>query len=200
MPRIPAEFVMSAMHLAQLPTDRLPEIALAGRSNVGKSSLINTVLQTAKLAQTSNTPGRTRALNYYRIRPSGTDRGAFYFVDMPGYGYAEISKTARAHWGQLIGEYLQQRETMKGILHIVDLRHPPQPLDFQMRDTIAELGVPFLLVGTKADKLAKSKVAEAMLVMAEALNIDTNDTLAFSAGDGMNRDELWRRILALVAG
>lgn len=196
MMRVKAEFVISVARMDQLPDERLPEIALAGRSNVGKSSLINTLVGKTNLARTSNTPGRTQTLNYYRITPEG--KAPFFLVDMPGYGYAAINKGTRADWDNLIGNYARTRETLRGIIQLIDLRHPPQPLDHEMCQWLQSHDHNFLVVGTKADKIAKTKVAEAMLKVAEKLNIDSRDTLAFSAETGLNKEQLWRWVMEAV--
>ena len=194
-----AEFIMSAVHIEQLPTDRLPEIALAGRSNVGKSSLINKVLGKRGLARTSNTPGRTQALNYYRIYPDGNTGKPFYLVDMPGFGFARVSASRRAQWGRLIEDYLSHRETLRGIIHLVDMRHPPQPLDLQMAEWLRHYQAHFLIAATKTDKIASTKVPEQLLQIAEGLNIDSAQTVAFSAETGLGKEFVWRWILDSVS-
>ncbi len=187
-----AEFVLGVAQLSQLPTDRLPEIALAGRSNVGKSSLINRVLGRDGLAHTSNTPGRTQQLNFYRVWPEGKAGPAFYLVDMPGYGHAEVSLSRRKEWGRLIDEYLSARPALRGVIHLIDMRHPPQPLDLEMSGWLRHFDHNFVVVATKADKIAKTKVAEQALQVAERLNVDSSDVLAFSAENGLGRDAVWR--------
>ena len=198
MPLI-AEFVTSVADLAQLPQDGLPEIAWAGRSNVGKSSLINTLVMQRGLARTSNTPGRTQTLNYYRITPPGAKK-AFYLVDMPGYGFAAVNAVRRAQWGELMEGYLHARRTLRGIVQLVDLRHPPQPLDLVMAEWLHAHDHPYLVVGAKADKVAKTTVPERMIQIAEALHIDSRDTLACSASTALGRDQLWRWVLAAAGG
>jgi GTP-binding protein len=193
-----AEFVTSAAQSDQLPTERLPEIAFAGRSNVGKSSLINRLLGKAKLARTSNTPGRTQTLNFYRVFPDGHASKPFFLVDMPGYGFANVNAGKREAWGRLIEDYLSTRKTLRGVIHLIDLRHPPQPLDLQMSAWLQHFENHFLVVGTKADKIAKTKVPEHLLQVAEGLNVDTINTLAFSAETGLGRDQLWRWVLDTV--
>lgn len=200
MPPIVAEFIQSAAHPDQFPRTHLPEIAMAGRSNVGKSSLINRVLGHKKLAHTSNTPGRTQTINFYQVWPEGRAGASFYLVDMPGYGHAEVSKARRAQWGQLIEDYLISREPLRGIIHLIDMRHPPQPLDLEMSSWLRHYEHHFLVVGTKADKIAKTKVPEHLLQIAERLNVDSADTLAFSAETGLGRDALWRWILNTARG
>jgi len=194
---IRAEFVLSVTNPAQFPNEGLPEIAFAGRSNVGKSSLINKLLNKPGLAKTSKTPGRTQALNYYRIHPE-TGK-PFFLVDMPGYGYAKINLNMRQQWEHLIEHYLKTREMLGGVVHLVDLRHPPQPLDHEMVAWLQHYELNFLIVGTKADKIAKTKVPEALLQVAEKLNIDSQNTLAFSAETGLGRDALLRWVLDTVA-
>ncbi|NLN74840.1 MAG: YihA family ribosome biogenesis GTP-binding protein [Armatimonadetes bacterium] len=194
---IKAEFVTSVARLDQLPDEPLPEIALAGRSNVGKSSLINRLLGNSKLARTSNTPGRTQTLNYYRVSPP--DIRAFFLVDMPGYGYAAVNRAKRSDWGNLIEGYASSRPTLRGIIQLIDLRHPPQPLDHSMSQWLRDRRFNSLVVGTKADKVARTKVPELMLKIAENLNIDSRDTMAFSAQSGLGRDMLWQWIVDMVA-
>ena len=196
MIRVNAEFLTSVARLDQLPEEPLPEIALVGRSNVGKSSLINKLVGRTKLARTSNTPGRTQTLNYYRI--SSPDQEPFFMVDMPGYGFAAINLAKRSDWGNLIENYAKSRSTLRGIIQLIDLRHPPQPLDHSMSEWIKRHDFNFLVVGTKADKVAKTKVSGLMLQIAEKLNIDSRDTLAFSAETGLGREELWRWIVGSV--
>lgn len=196
--RINAEFILSVVHLDQLPKDRLPEIALAGRSNVGKSSLINALLGKPGLARTSNTPGRTQTLNYYRITPDAGCR-PFYLVDMPGYGFAAINLASRAQWGELMESYLSTTPTLCAVMQLIDLRHPPQPLDHSMSEWLREGEHNHIVVGTKADKLPKTKVAESMLRAAEHLNVDSQATLAFSAQTGLGREKLWRWVTDTIA-
>lgn len=190
--RINAEFVTSVARLDQLPQERLPEIALAGRSNVGKSSMINTLVGKSGLARTSNTPGRTQTLNYYLITPDEKSGKPFYLVDMPGYGFAAINQAKRASWSDLIEAYLDSRQNLCGIVQLIDLRHPPQPLDHSVSEWLKAHEHNYLVVGTKADKVAKTKVPELMLKIAESLNIDSLDTISFSAQTGFGRDKLWR--------
>jgi len=192
-----AEVVLSVTTPAQFPREGLPEIAFAGRSNVGKSSLINRLLGSSRLARTSKTPGRTQALNYYRIHP---EKGSpFFLVDMPGYGFAKVNKQLHAQWERLVEHYLPEHETLCGVVHLVDLRHPPQPLDLEMVAWLQHYELNYLIVGTKADKIAKTKVPDALLQVAETLNIDSVNTLAFSAETGLGRDALWRWVLDTVA-
>ncbi|MFO7273944.1 MAG: ribosome biogenesis GTP-binding protein YihA/YsxC [Bacillota bacterium] len=201
---IHAEFVISATAPDQFPSDGLPEVALVGRSNVGKSSLINALVQNRKLAKTSNTPGRTRALNFYRVWPQGKARppGApaakpFYFVDMPGYGFARVSEAERRAWGRLIEGYLLTRRTLRGILHVVDVRHPPTADDVTMREWLRYHRLATLCVATKADKVGRSAWSRHLEVIARELGLegDVEPVVLFSAETGLGRAEVWRWII-----
>lgn len=191
-----AELAQVAGKPSQFPTEGLPEIAMVGRSNVGKSSLINRLLGKKGLARTSNTPGRTQTINFYRVMPEGEPHSAFFLVDLPGYGHAEVSMGKREQWRRLIDDYLSTRRTLCGIIHLLDLRHPPQPLDLQMSAWLRHVEHHFLVVGTKADKIAKTKVPDHLQIIADALNIPQQDTLSFSAETGVGKEELWAWILA----
>lgn len=234
-----AEFVLSAASPSQFPADELPEVALAGRSNVGKSSMINALMKQNKLARTSNTPGRTQTLNYYRIWPEGkpkmgdpkapedkTDRftlkgsareaahqtGAFYFVDMPGYGYAKVSESQRKQWAKLIEKYLQERPTLKAVIQIVDLRHPPSRDDVAMWEWLRHHGKVRLCLATKADKVGKSHWPAHMKEIVQGLgmrsiltpgaetpiNGETEPILLFSSEEGTGREPLWAWVNAVV--
>lgn len=184
------EFVISAVKPDQYPTDALPEIALAGRSNVGKSSLINRLIQRKNLARTSGQPGKTQTLNYYRIN------GEMYFVDLPGYGFARVSMQTRQQWGKMIETYLTQRDTLRGVLHLVDLRHAPSSEDIMMSDWLAHYGIPTCVVATKADKISKNKRASHAKVIRQSLGLDATDPfIVFSSEEGIGKDELWAWIM-----
>ncbi|MHB9132236.1 MAG: ribosome biogenesis GTP-binding protein YihA/YsxC [Armatimonadota bacterium] len=192
---IMAEFVTSAAQPDQFPKDYLPEIALAGRSNVGKSSLINCLLGKKGMARTSNTPGRTQTLNFYRVYPHGKTGKSFYLVDMPGYGYSAVNARQRAQWAKLIDSYLTEREPLKGVVQLVDLRHPAQPLDIQMTEWLLHYEHNFLVVGTKADKVAKTKADDMLRAISEELHVDPDASVVFSASTGHGKDVLWRWLL-----
>lgn len=183
------EFVISAAGEHQFPADGLPELALAGRSNVGKSSLINTMLQRRNLARTSSQPGKTQTLNYYRINHS------LYFVDFPGYGYARVSKTQREAWGRLAERYLRKRQPLKLVLQLVDLRHPPSADDRKMYDWLSHYGIPMCVVATKADKISRNQLPKHIKVIRQTLGMPADVPLiVFSSQTGTGRDELWSLI------
>jgi GTP-binding protein len=184
-----AEFVISAVKPDQYPTDALPEIALAGRSNVGKSSLINRMIGRKNLARTSSQPGKTQTLNYYRINDD------FYFVDLPGYGFAKVSKETRQKWGRIIEHYLLNRTELKLVLHVIDLRHPPTADDQMMYDWLKHYRLPVCVVMTKADKIPRGKRERHVKIIRETLGAKPEDALIlFSSQDGLGRDELWEVI------
>ena len=180
------EFVISAVKPEQYPEDALPEIALAGRSNVGKSSLINRLIQRKNLARTSGQPGKTQTLNYYRIN------GSMYFVDLPGYGFARVSQETRKQWGKMIEKYLTERRNLKAVLHLIDLRHPPSAEDVMMSEWLDHIGLETCVVATKADKLPKGKRPMHAKVIREKLGLSKERPLiVFSSEEGLGKDELW---------
>lgn len=184
-----AEFVISAVGPAQYPDDALPEIALAGRSNVGKSSLINRMINRKNLARTSSSPGKTQHMNYYRVNER------LYLVDFPGYGYAKVSKVQRAAWGKMVEKYLSERDTLKLVLHVVDLRHPPTADDKMMFDWLKHYHIPLCVVATKADKIPKTRWPKHIKIMKEALGVTPGDSfIPFSSEIGLGREELWALI------
>nr|WP_145163088.1 ribosome biogenesis GTP-binding protein YihA/YsxC [Paenibacillus terrae] len=188
-----AEFIISAVGPDQYPVDALPEIALAGRSNVGKSSLINRMINRKNLARTSSTPGKTQHMNYYRINE------ALYFVDFPGYGYAKVSKTQRAAWGKMIEKYMLERQTLKLVLMVVDLRHPPTKDDVMMYDWLQHYDIPICVVATKADKIPKSRWQKHVKQMKESLLLRSHDLFVmFSSELGVGKEELWAVIQSYV--
>ncbi|MFC5402108.1 ribosome biogenesis GTP-binding protein YihA/YsxC [Cohnella soli] len=195
------EFVISAVGPAQYPESGLPEVALAGRSNVGKSSLINKMLLRRNLARTSQQPGKTQTLNYYRING---DVGELYFVDFPGYGYAKVSKSEREAWGKMIERYLRGREPLKLVLQLVDLRHPPSADDIRMYEWLSHYEIPMTVVATKADKVSRSQWQKHMKIIRQSLGMPGHvPLLLFSSETGQGREELWSLIeqsAALAAG
>jgi GTP-binding protein len=182
-----AEFVVGAASLAQLPRGGLPEIALAGRSNVGKSSLLNRLTGRKKLARTSKTPGKTREINLYRIDEE------FMLADLPGYGFAKVPRAVKRQWGDLIERYLNERNELRGIVHLVDLRHLPTAGDVQMHEWVRHYDVPTLIAATKADKIATSRRAQALRAIEEVLDpAPGTPVVAFSAVTGEGAREIWR--------
>ncbi|WP_439425584.1 ribosome biogenesis GTP-binding protein YihA/YsxC [Oenococcus alcoholitolerans] len=185
-----ANLVISAVSKKQYPNDGLPEIAFVGRSNVGKSSLINTILDRKNLAHTSGQPGKTQTLNFYRL-----DKKLF-FVDVPGYGFAKVSKKKREEFGQMVEEYLSSRPLLKGVVSLIDARHQPTADDKLMYDWLNYYQIPLIVVATKADKIARGKFNAAESEIKKFLKFKSeNDFLFFSAVEKTGVDELWQWIL-----
>jgi GTP-binding protein len=181
-----AEFVVSAAGPAQFPVDGLPEIAFAGRSNVGKSSLLNRLVGQRGLAITSKTPGRTRLINFFRVE------GEAYFVDLPGYGYAAAPKGLREAWGELVEGYLRTRAQLRGVVFLLDIRHEPTDRDQEMRGLLAEAGLPWIPVLTKTDKVSRNERPRLIAHIAKALALpDAGAAIPFSATTGEGARELW---------
>jgi len=176
--------VGTQMH--QYPENGLPEIAFAGKSNVGKSSLINGLINRKKLARTSGQPGKTQTINFYNIDES------VYFVDLPGYGYAKVSKTSRDKWGQMIETYLHTRETLTQVVVLVDIRHTPSENDQLMVNWVRSCGYEPLIIATKADKLTKNQTIKQCGVIKKTLNIaDIRMIVPFSAESKVGKDQIW---------
>jgi GTP-binding protein len=184
-----AELAVCAARPDQFPKDGLPEIALSGRSNVGKSSLINQLINRKNLARTSSQPGKTRTMNFYRID------SAFYFVDLPGYGYAKVSQAMRREWGKTIERYLRERKPLRLVLLLIDFRHPPTADDRAMYEWLAYYDIPVCIVATKADKVAKGKWQKHLRQVADALGAKEAPIVVFSAENGLGKAELWHTIL-----
>ncbi|MGJ7920524.1 ribosome biogenesis GTP-binding protein YihA/YsxC [Neobacillus sp. LXY-4] len=181
-----ADIVISAVRPAQYPDTPLPEIALAGRSNVGKSSFINKMLNRKALARTSSKPGKTQTLNFFLINEQ------FHFVDVPGYGYAKVSKKEREAWGKMIETYITTREQLKAVVLLVDLRHPPTADDRMMYDFLKHYNIPCIIVATKADKIPKSKWQKHVKITKETLELHESDPLVmFSSETGEGKDKAW---------
>lgn len=183
---VSAEFTKSSFSSLHWPADVRPEIAFLGRSNVGKSSLINSLLLRKGLARTSNTPGRTQSINFFLVNDQ------FYFADLPGYGYAKVSKTMRGDWGVMAEEYLAQRQQLALCVQLMDSRHLPTALDIQLNDWLTFNDKPRLIVATKADKLSRNELARSLKAAAQALG--GSRILPYSAATGKGRDELWSEI------
>ena len=189
-----AEFVISAVKPHQYPEDGLPEIALAGRSNVGKSSLINKLMMRKNLARTSSQPGKTQQLNYYRVNEM------LYLVDYPGYGYAKVSKTQREQFGEMIETYIRSREQLKLQLLVIDIRHEPSKDDQLMYNWLKHYEVPTCIVATKADKIPRSKWDKHVKMIKNELEADPRDAVVlFSSETGLGREQLWDVIAQAIA-
>ncbi|HTG71117.1 MAG TPA: ribosome biogenesis GTP-binding protein YihA/YsxC [Candidatus Udaeobacter sp.] len=189
-----AQFVISAVKPHQYPEDALPEIALAGRSNVGKSSLINKLILRKNLARTSSQPGKTQQLNYYRVND------LIYLVDFPGYGYAKVSKTQREQFGEMIERYIRDREPLKLQLLVIDIRHEPSQQDQQMYKWLKHYEIPTCIVVTKADKIPRSKWDKHIKMIKKTLEADPRDSVVlFSSESGLGREQLWDVITEAIA-
>ncbi|AHF19514.1 MAG: ribosome biogenesis GTP-binding protein YihA/YsxC [Leuconostoc mesenteroides] len=184
------EMVMSAVSASQYPTDGKPEIALVGRSNVGKSSLTNTLIQRKNFARTSSQPGKTQTLNFYDVEDK------LYFVDVPGYGYAKVSKAQREAFGVMIEEYITSRKQLRGVISLVDARHEPSEDDISMYEWLHYYNIPILVVATKSDKISRGKFNKAESVIKKALSFDNEDSdfQFFSSETKYGKDEVWRWI------
>jgi GTP-binding protein len=189
-----AQFVISAVKPHQYPEDALPEIALAGRSNVGKSSLINKLILRKNLARTSSQPGKTQQLNYYRVND------LIYLVDFPGYGYAKVSKTQREQFGEMIERYIRDREPLKLQLLVIDIRHEPSQQDQQMYKWLKHYDIPTCIVVTKADKIPRSKWDKHIKMIKKTIEADPRDSVVlFSSESGLGREQLWEVITEAIA-
>lgn len=183
------KFEISAVGSKQYPKSNLPEIVLVGKSNVGKSSFINTMINRKKLARTSSEPGKTRQINFYNIDDS------FYFVDLPGYGYSKMSKKEQAQVGHFIEEYLFNRNQISLIIFLIDIRHAPTANDRLMYNYIISSGLPFIILANKADKIAITKVGSAVSDLQKQINpIGDITTLPFSSERKIYKDEVWKYI------
>src|SRR5882762_1232753 len=185
-----AEFIKSAFAEEEWPKDEKPEIAFLGRSNVGKSRLINSLLGVRGLARTSSTPGRTQSLNFFLI-----DNG-FRFVDLPGYGYARVPRIIKSTWGEMATSYLAKRASLVLSIHIVDSRHEPTNLDLQLHEWLESQAQPRLIVATKSDKLSNNELQKSIERARRTFNEDS--VVAYSAKTGRGRDEVWRSIEAAL--
>jgi GTP-binding protein len=187
-----AEYIASAVKPAQYPGHELPEIAFAGRSNVGKSSLINCLLQRKKLVRTSRTPGRTQTINFFDINH------AFCFVDLPGYGFARVPEAMRVSWGPMVQSYLSTRKLLRGVVQILDLRHPPTAEDIGLWNWLKSRGIPAVAVLTKADKVTRGQWREHARQAALVLGLAVEDCVLFSALTREGRDTLWEHLAGLL--
>jgi GTP-binding protein len=191
---VSAAIVESAGRLDQFPRGERPEVAFAGRSNVGKSSLINRLLGRRGLARTSSTPGRTRTINFYLVNE------AVLFADLPGYGYAKVSRSLQEDWWALVEGYLTHRVPLRGVVHLVDARHPPTDRDQGLQDFLVAVGAPSVVVLTKADKVPRGQRRAVQAAAARLLGLARPEMgLFFSAETGEGAPELWRAVDALLA-
>ena len=189
--RVAAQFMLSAMDAAHFPKPGPPEVAFLGRSNVGKSSLINSLLG-EKLAKTSSTPGRTRSINFFAVRRAGRSGPELLFADLPGYGYAKLSKEISAEWPRFIEPYLDQRETLALSIVLVDTNIPPQEKDTQLIEWLKFRRRQFVIIGTKADRISNNVLNNSLRTLKSAFGVD--DILPYSTKTGAGRNDLWRRI------
>lgn len=188
-----ASLLLSATNKSHYPEDDIPEIALAGRSNVGKSSFINTLLGRKNLARTSGKPGKTQLLNFFNIDDK------IRFVDVPGYGYAKVSKVERARWGKMIEEYLTSRDNLRAVVSLVDLRHEPSTEDVQMYEFLKYYEIPVIVVATKADKIPRGKWNKHESMIKKKLNFEQEDAfILFSSVDRIGIDQAWDAILEQI--
>ena len=189
-----AKYVTSGTTNEHFPKDNLPEILLSGRSNVGKSSFINSVLNRKNIAHISGKPGKTRALNFYLINES------FYFVDVPGYGYAKVSKKDRASFGEMIENYLITRDQLRIVIQLVDFRHKPSQDDVSMNNFFRNYDIPCIVVGTKVDKVPKTKRGKQQKLILETLGIEEDMFLAYSSETKQNVEQIHELLDQIVEG
>ncbi|MCU0599202.1 MAG: ribosome biogenesis GTP-binding protein YihA/YsxC [Desulfobacterales bacterium] len=187
-----AEFIKSAVKPGHYPPEGLPEIAFAGRSNVGKSSLINCLVNRKRLVKTSSTPGRTQLLNFFNIN------NEMIFVDLPGYGYAKVPVEIKKTWGPMIEQYLAGRATLKGVTLILDIRRDPSEDEYNLIDWLNHKHIPLILVLTKSDKLSKNRQKTRAIAIRELLPLKSGELICFSAKTGMGKDKVWAAILEKI--
>jgi GTP-binding protein len=187
-----AELFKSVYPSDDFPAGRYPEVAFAGRSNVGKSSLINTLLNRKGLARTSSAPGKTQSINFYLINQ------LFCLVDLPGYGYAKVPKKVRKRWSPFIEQYCRSRKNLYGVVVIIDARVGPTPLDISLISWLNDLSLPVIFTMTKSDKLSKNKIAQARLQTARDIAIDPELIVSFSSQTGDGKKRLWQDIMDLI--
>jgi GTP-binding protein len=187
-----AEFITSATKPDQYPPVKYPEMAFAGRSNVGKSSLINTLVNRKRLVKTSSTPGRTQLINFFEINDLIT------FVDLPGYGYAKVPTAVQKKWGPMIETYLSGRRSLKGVVVILDIRRSPREEEHNLIAWLEHYSIARILVLTKADKLSKTKQAKQTAAVARSLDVDSSELILFSAKSRLGREDVWDALIALT--
>jgi GTP-binding protein len=184
-----AEFLTGAVSCKQYPDSVCPELAFVGRSNVGKSSLINSLLNRKKLVKTSQTPGKTQEINFFKINNN------FIFADLPGYGFAKVPQIVRKHWKKMIEDYLLKRETLLAVIFIIDMRRNPSPLDIDLKTWLETHDIEYLLIATKMDKLSQSEASKQVKKLNVAyFNEGEDKLLVYSSKSGRGRKELWQKI------
>lgn len=189
-----AKFVISALSADQFPRDRRPEIAFVGRSNVGKSSILNRLLKRKGLAKTSSTPGKTQTINFFDIN------GKFYFVDLPGYGYAKVPKALKNQWVEALTSYLENREHLKLAVALIDARHAPTANDFQIQEILGNAEVPTLIVATKIDKLKQSERAKSLKRIRKDFDLDPDALVVASSSEtGEGTNVVWEIIEEMIS-
>ncbi len=191
--KVLTRFVTSAADPQQFPPPSAPEIAFLGRSNVGKSSLINSLVA-SKIAKTSNTPGRTQTINFFQIRRPGKPNPDLVFADLPGYGYARVPKEISGQWQHFINPYLETRESLVLCLSLVDVTIPPQPLDLQLLEWLRDRDRNFVVVATKADRISNNQLRSSIQKLCDQLSVPDDRIIPFSAKARLGHDELWRAI------
>jgi GTP-binding protein len=187
---VSAEFLTGAVSCKQYPDSVCPELAFVGRSNVGKSSLINSLLNRKKLVKTSQTPGKTQEINFFKINNN------FVFADLPGYGFAKVPKVVQNRWKKMIEDYLLKRETLLAVIFIIDMRRNPSPLDLDLKTWLETNGIEYLLVATKVDKISQSEATKQINKLNVAyFNKGEDKLLVYSSKSGRGRKELWQKII-----
>ncbi len=189
-----AEFITSMAEYGKFPGRGLPQIAVAGKSNVGKSTLINCLCRRNKLARTSSTPGKTRLLNIFLLN------GEFHLVDLPGYGFAKVDKKEKLRWGQMMQDYFEKAEELRHVLCLVDIRHEPTEDDRTMNRFLRESGIPFSVIATKADKISRGARSKYLAPICRALSVQPWEILCFSGEDGTGRIELLKKLEEILKG
>ncbi|QQM96886.1 YihA family ribosome biogenesis GTP-binding protein [Staphylococcus pseudintermedius] len=188
------DILISAVKPEQYPELDLPEVALSGRSNVGKSTFINSMIGRKNMARTSQQPGKTQTLNFFNID------NQLIFVDVPGYGYAKVSKKQREAFGKMIETYITTREALKLVIQLVDLRHPPTEDDVLMYDFLKYYDIPTLIIATKEDKIPKGKVQKHIKIIKEKLELESGDQIiSYSSIEKKKQDQIWATISAFIA-
>ncbi|MDO5095327.1 MAG: ribosome biogenesis GTP-binding protein YihA/YsxC [Peptostreptococcaceae bacterium] len=184
---------MSAVKKEQYPDDKMPQIAFVGRSNVGKSSMINTLLNRKNMARVSQTPGKTRTINFFKINEE------FYLVDLPGYGYAKLSKQEKESWGKVMEDYFVHCQDLVHVFVLVDIRHEPKDSDKQMVEYIRYHNLPLSVIATKSDKLTRNEQNKSLKVISQTLAVPMSEIFMLSSLKKTGQDEIWERIIAIYA-